>query len=84
MGTLNPATTPKEEGHMKNFNIAREKIKAATGADFAEEADIISYMLTSLDYLASHNKNYNKKQFWRIEELHDIVNCLFDAEIYGK
>ena len=69
---------------MKNFELARENIKARTGADFTDEADLISYILTSLDFLASHNKNYTKKQFWRIDELRDIADCLFDAEIYNK
>lgn len=58
-----------------------EKIKEATGIDFEAEnlsafgkfSSIYYYILNDLEFLATHNKNYNKDQYNRIIDLYEII-----------
>ena len=66
------------------MKIDFEKIKKWTNVDFTQdtlkeqdkEKYLFDYIKNSLEYLKTHNKNYNQKQYWAIMELADIFDCI--------
>lgn len=44
--------------------------------DFETETDCYFYVRSLIDYLATHNKNYNSEQYERIEILKDIFDSI--------
>lgn len=62
------------------MKIDFEKIKKWTDIDFTQdtlkETCLFNYIKDSLEYLKTHNKNYNQKQYWAIMELADIFDCI--------
>ena len=67
------------------MKIDFEKLKNYTGIDYTNEENqkelLFDYILHSIDYLTTHNKNYNNTQYNKIMELKDIFECV---EIGGK
>ena len=52
-----------------------EKIFDDTGLQFDNVNDILSYMHRCAEYLATDNENYTHKQFRKIHDIFDILNC---------
>lgn len=48
-------------------------------ANDPEGLDTISYIKSLLDYLISHNKNYTKEQYSKIDILNDIINAIYNG-----
>lgn len=46
------------------------------GFTFEDPESFICYILSLSSWLQSHNKNYTKEQFYRIEALNDLLNCI--------
>jgi len=57
-----------------------EKIKQSTGLDFTQqqdkETDLIYYIQSVLYNLKTHNKNYTKEQYNRIDTLFEIFESV--------
>lgn len=47
-----------------------------TGLCFDNMQDVFNYMLNHAEYLATHNKNYNKAQERRIDDIWNILECM--------
>ena len=66
------------------MKIYFEKIKRNTGLNFINETtnfdyvnnDLERYIRDKLYFLKTHNKNYNKEQYYTIMELADIFDCI--------
>ena len=46
------------------------------GFAFATMDDLFFYVSRSVEWLESHNKNYNREQYSRISDLKDILDCI--------
>lgn len=55
-----------------NYNVINE----ITGAGLMRPAAVLHYMRSLLDWLYTHNKNYTKEQYYKIEELKIILDNL--------
>jgi esterase/lipase superfamily enzyme len=55
-----------------------EKLLKETGCSFNSYDDILYYLNSLLDYLTTHNKNYTKEQYHKINLINDIIKCLED------
>lgn len=72
---------------MNNFRITltenQEKNLRSAGfvglANDPDGLDILFYIQSITEYLQSHNKNYTKEQYHRIETLNDIIQALSDG-----
>lgn len=51
----------------------KECILNSIGIEFTNEIDYINYMLQLIDDLYFNNKNYTNKQYYKIEELREIL-----------
>lgn len=63
------------------MKIDFEKLKNNTGIDIKgnyKEEDLLFYVKSVLYNLSTHNKNYTKEQYNRINLLFDIVDCIRD------
>ena len=58
------------------LKINNEKLSKETGFSFETMEDLFIYVSNSIEWLESHNKNYNKEQYYRISDLKDICNCI--------
>ena len=65
------------------MKIDFEKIKRYTGIDYTSEyateyrdESLLDYIKNSIDYLSTHNKNYNNTQYNKIMELKEIFDCI--------
>lgn len=58
------------------MKIDIEKLEELTGITNTNETDLILYMANILEYLATHNKNYNNTQYHKISLLNDIFKCI--------
>lgn len=47
-----------------------------TGLSFDNMQDVFYYLLHHAEYLATHNKNYNKAQENRINDILNILECM--------
>ena len=63
---------------MKILEENKQKIEISTGIWFKDEFDYINYMHNLIEYLADHNKNYTKKQYFKILELKEIINNIIE------
>ena len=52
-----------------NFN----KINESTRLGLMTKAEILHYMRAVIEYLYTHNKNYTKEQYYRIEDLKNFI-----------
>lgn len=55
------------------MKIDFEKIERNTGRKFDNIEQLYFYLVYVLDFLKVHNKNYNKKQYEKIDELWEIL-----------
>ena len=56
----------------------QEALKKAGFDLFAEDTDNMMFYVHSLiEWLESHNKNYNKEQYHRIQILNDILTAIY-------
>ena len=64
------------------MKIDYERLKKITGIDYTGETEksknevLLDLILNEIDYLYSHNKNYTKEQYYKIADLHGILNCI--------
>ena len=58
------------------ININKKDILNSIGIEFKDDEDYFVYMQDLIDYLYFHNKNYTNKQYYKIEELREILNSL--------
>ena len=58
------------------ININKKDILNSIGIEFKDDKDYFIYMQELIDYLYFHNKNYTNKQYYKIEELREILNSL--------
>ena len=58
------------------ININKKDILNSVGIKFKDDKDYFVYMQELIDYLYFHNKNYTNKQYYKIEELREILNSL--------
>lgn len=49
------------------------------GFDFENINDIIFYLYPIAEFLYSHNKNYNKGQYLKIDIINDIISSLYNG-----
>lgn len=61
-----------------NFVIDIEKVKINAGINFEDFSnyDFYNYLLDQLEFLRDHNKNYNKVQYWKINDLYEILKAI--------
>lgn len=57
------------------MKLNQDKLKEC-GLNFESMEDCLFYMESLVDYLESHNKNYNKEQYRRILTLKDIFRAM--------
>lgn len=55
------------------LKINASKIAYNTGLSFDDAEEYWAYILRQLEFLATHNKNYTKKQFFRISDIKEIL-----------
>ncbi len=53
-----------------NFN----KINESTWLGLMTKAEVLHYVRGVIEYLYTHNKNYTKEQYYRIEDLKNIID----------
>lgn len=53
--------------------VNKKDILKSIGVEFRNEYDYLLYLLQLIDYLYFNNKNYTKKQYYRIEEIREIL-----------
>ena len=58
------------------MKIDFEKLEKETGIKNTNETDLILYIKNIIDYLATHNKNYNNAQYFKISLLQDIFKSI--------
>ena len=58
-----------------NIVIDIEKLENL-GFTFEDPESFICYILSLSSWLQSHNKNYTKEQYNRIDTLNDLLNCI--------
>lgn len=56
------------------FRINKLDILESIGIEFKDDKDYLIYMQNLIDYLYFHNKNYTNEQYYKIEELREILN----------
>ena len=61
------------------LKINKEKL-SEHGFSFESMEDLYFYVLESIEWLESHYKNYNNRQYRMISDLKDILNCIEDTE----
>ncbi len=57
------------------ITIDYDKIEHLTGRKFDNVEQLYFYIAYVMDYLKAHNKNYNKKQYEKIDEIWEIFNA---------
>ena len=55
-----------------NYNEINEK----TQLGLFNANEILHYMRGAIDYLYTHNKNYTKTQYYKIEDLKNIIDSI--------
>lgn len=57
------------------------QIEAVTGCKFDNEKDFLLYVYRALEWLESHNKNYTKEQYQKIQDLKNFFDIMADAAL---
>lgn len=52
------------------------KIEELTGLYFENVEQLYFYVLQQIEFLEAHNKNYTKKQYYKINDLFDIIRSV--------
>lgn len=55
-----------------NYNEINEK----TRLGLLRASEVLHYMQSVIDYLYTHNKNYTKNQYYKIEDLKNIIDSI--------
>lgn len=50
------------------------KINESTRLGLMNKAEVLHYVRAVIEYLYTHNKNYTKEQYYRIEDLKNIID----------
>lgn len=58
------------------LKLNNEKLLEESGISFETMEDCFLYVSSLIDYLESHNKNYNKEQYHRILTLKNICRAI--------
>ena len=58
------------------MKIDFDKIEQLTGLHFDNTEQLYFYVLQHLEFLKVHNKNYTKKQHYKINDLFDIIRSV--------
>lgn len=58
------------------MKINFDKLEQETGIKDTNENDLILYIKNIVEYLATHNKNYNNTQYHKIILLNDIFKSI--------
>lgn len=58
------------------MKINNENLLQSTGLNFETIEDAIFYLQNNLEWLASHNKNYNRAQYYKILDCLEIVKSM--------
>lgn len=53
-----------------------EKIERLTGLHFDNIEQLYFYVLQHIEFLKVHNKNYTKKQYYKIDDLFNIITSI--------
>lgn len=73
---------------MKQFNVELtagqdQELRKAGFYGLANDAtEILFYLHPIIEYLATHNKNYTKEQYRKIDILHEISEALYKGLDY--
>ena len=60
-------------------NQKKELVNAGYKGLAVDATDILFYLWPQIEYLHSHNKNYTKAQWEKIDALYDISKALWDG-----
>lgn len=63
------------------MKIDFNKIEQSTGRKFDNAEQLYFYVKYVIEFLKVNNKNYTKKQYYKIDELFDIVNAIQLEEV---
>lgn len=58
------------------LKIDYDKIANQTGLRFDDAADILYYLQSRIEYLATHNKNLTGKQYYAVCDIESILNSI--------
>lgn len=61
---------------MKEKTKSYALIAEACGFSFDNWSDMYLYIKSLVEWLESHNKNYTKEQYHRIDSLKEILDCI--------
>lgn len=56
------------------LKIDYEKIHNNVGLFLEDESDVLNFIKNTMDYLYTHNKNYNQQQWIKLQDLKEIVD----------
>lgn len=60
---------------MKNIKVNEKKLLKDAGMEVKNIKTLILYMQDEINFLYTHNKNYNNEQYTKIQILQDIIKC---------
>ena len=66
----------KKESGNNMLKIDNDKLLKNTGLSFETMEDMFFYIKSHIEWLESHNKNYNNNQYHRLLDLKDIFDCI--------
>lgn len=58
------------------MKIDLNKINKNTRLGLLNKNEVLHYVSGVIDYLYTHNKNYTKNQYYKIEDLKRIIDCI--------
>lgn len=58
------------------MRINFDKIEQLTGLHFDNTEQLYFYVLHQIEFLKVNNKNYTKKQYYKINDLFDIIRSV--------
>ena len=58
------------------MKIDINEINKRTRLGLMNKNEILHYVSSAIDYLYTHNKNYTKKQYYKIDDLKNIIDCI--------
>ena len=58
------------------MKININEINKRTRLGLLNKNEVLHYVSGAIDYLYTHNKNYTNEQYYRIEDLKNIIDCI--------
>jgi hypothetical protein len=58
------------------MKININEINKKTRLGLMNKNEVLHYITGVIDYLYTHNKNYTKVQYYKIEDLKNIIDCI--------